>query len=94
MATVIEQGPSPGYVFKTIDAGREGWSALSPIEKALRDLINGLEYGYPLCCIEEYCLDSLEGRYSAWRRGTVPWGFGKYVPCSKCCAEMGRGIIP
>jgi hypothetical protein len=76
------------------DLGVTTWAPLPPIEDAIRVMEKGLHYGYPLCCIEEYAIDMLEGRHPAMRRGTLSTGTGDglYVPCSQCCREIGRDI--
>lgn len=83
------------YKYPHFDCGVESWSKRPRLDQAMWDLACGIYFGYPLCCVEEYCLDTVEGRLSGWRRRSVPDGHGnKYVPCSKCCEEMGRLFIP
>lgn len=79
------------YRWKAEDFGIVTWSKYSPIEEAFRAVEFGIFFGYPLCCILEYAFDVIDKRHSFVRRGNVPSGFGgRYVPCSKCCEEMGR----
>lgn len=53
----------------------------------------GYRWGYPACCVNEFAEDVLAGRLPAVRRGSVtsPNG-GRYVPCSRCCEQIGREI--
>jgi hypothetical protein len=46
----------------------------------LRHFINGVKYGYPLCCIINFCIDSIVGLPSGISRG-VRHRLGGYVPC-------------
>jgi hypothetical protein len=43
----------------------------------------GLYFGYPLCCIEAFCLD--EPRPDDWREAARLLG---YVPCAACLADL------
>lgn len=81
-----------GYLYRTDDLGMTTFNKLDRFTDAMCALVNGLKYGYPICCILEFCFDSIDGRLSALRRGGVPNGndSGVYVPCSKCCEEIGR----
>lgn len=82
------------YRFPVVDQGYEGRFDLPPIERALRDVERGIADGYPLCCVLEFALDTLENRYPGARRGSVPDGAGGiYVPCTACCEAMGRETI-
>lgn len=72
------------------DLGVTGWFDLPTIQRALRDVEAGLFYGYPLCCIEEFCMDTLDGLYSGLRRGHIDTDDGRrYVPCTTCCERAG-----
>jgi len=78
---------------KVVDLGIEGLRRGSTPEVAAAvAAINGLKYGYPSCCVEEYTWDLEHGRWPAARRGTVPTDTGRYVPCSRCCLRIGREI--
>lgn len=79
------------YKWRNDDLGFTTYSNRPPIDKAFRDIECGVNYGYPLCCVLEYAFDIINGRHPAIRRGTVPDGNGGvYVPCSRCCEEIGR----
>src|SRR5579875_2672077 len=55
-----------------------------PIRRAFLAVECGVAFGYPLCCVEAYALDVLDGRLPAALRGTVPLGarHARYVPCA------------
>lgn len=84
----------PPYV--ETDVGLTIRSPLSRSQRAMHALLDGVRFGYPLCCVEEFVSDILEGRHPSVRRGSVPLGErdAVYVPCSRCCEEMGRVFIP
>jgi hypothetical protein len=45
----------------------------------------GRLYGYPLCCILEFCWDDIMCRASGELRGNVdPWQLAGWVPCRRC----------
>jgi hypothetical protein len=55
---------------------------LQRLSKARRDFVVGVRYGYPLCCVLNYTLDSVLGTPAALRRGeTLNPRTGTYVPC-------------
>lgn len=92
--TVQALAERAGHPHRKVDLGVEVWGRWSPIEAAIRALANGLCFGYPLCCVEEFALDQLAGRCPALRRGWLPTETGgRYVPCSGCCREIGRETL-
>lgn len=74
----------------SIDLGVQVWCAAdgdcSVLEHAMHHLRQGLDDGYPLCCVLEFVEDCLvRGWHPAMRRGSVPDGSGGvYVPCTRC----------
>jgi len=55
---------------------------LNRVAKAKRDFVVGVRYGYPLCCVLNYALDSALGTPAGLRRGeTYDPRSGTYVPC-------------
>lgn len=55
---------------------------LSRFFRAGRAFVSGLKYGYPICCVANYSLDSFLGIPSGLSRGEdrAP-SLGTYVPC-------------
>ncbi len=54
------------------------------IEKTITDLLTGIKYKYPLCCILEFCFDTLIGKNNhAFRKGKIiiHREISDYVPC-------------
>ena len=55
---------------------------LGNVARALVDIVRGLRFGYPVCCVFNYSLDSLLGIPSGLSRGEVVRPTtGAYVPC-------------
>lgn len=55
---------------------------LNRISGAIRAFTSGLKYGYPICCVANYSLDSFLGVPSGLSRGeTYVASIGTYVPC-------------
>lgn len=80
--------------FEVIDLGVRITGPFPPIARALHAVVQGVREGYPLCCVEEFAVDVLEGRHPGIRRGSVPTAAGGcYVPCTSCCAAIGREVI-
>jgi hypothetical protein len=54
----------------------------SRLFRAIRAFVSGLEYGYPICCVANYSLDTFLGIPSGLSRGEeyAP-SVGTYVPC-------------
>lgn len=71
----------------------------TPEQREWADRINGKQYGYPACCVQEYLADQRAGRY--------PWGtrmqeipgldrcptarpdlYLGYVPCRACARRL------
>jgi len=46
----------------------------------------GIMYGYPACCIYEFCIDFMHNRQPAKLRGLSDEPT-KHVPCSKCASK-------
>ena len=64
------------------------WQVFRRLTRAKRDLVAGLRYGYPVCCVLNYTLDSILGlpgglsrgeRFDSKSRGFVPCHFHKHV---------------
>lgn len=57
----------------------------------------GEKYGYPTCCIDQFCDDIRAGRPPYLTRGArliSPSGEGGYVPCDSCLTRgRASGII-
>jgi len=52
------------------------------LTRAARDLVAGLRYGYPPCCVLNYAFDSILGLPAGLNRGEkVDSETGTYVPC-------------
>jgi len=55
---------------------------LDRLSKSIRDLVSGLRYGYPVCCVFNYFLDSFLSIPSGLSRGEITDPtLGTYVPC-------------
>lgn len=88
-ATLLAEHP-----FSVTDLGLTTYSDRPATLKALQAVERGIGFGYPLCCVEEFAVDVLEGRLPALRRGSVRLELGgRYVPCSGCCEQMGRVML-
>ncbi len=72
------------HLFSTYDMGVIVYSKVPNTIGALIKLEVGLQEGYPLCCVQEFAIDTLEGRHPAVRRGTVTLGDKTWVPCASC----------
>ena len=67
---------------RTTVAGEPLLRVLDKLSKSKRDLMLGLRYGYPLCCVLNFTLDSLRGIPSGLSRGeSYNEKLGSYVPC-------------
>jgi hypothetical protein len=55
---------------------------LGCVTRAIESVVHGLKFGYPVCCVFNYSLDSLLGIPSGLSRGeTVTPTRTEYVPC-------------
>ncbi len=61
------------------------------ILKAVNDLIAGIRYHYPICCVLNFCLDTLLDRPSAQLRYSDRTD---YVECFLHIRKYGRKAIP
>jgi hypothetical protein len=63
-------------------AGKLLLRVLDRLSKSKRDFMLGLSYGYPLCCVLNFTIDSLLGVPSGLSRGeSYSRKLGSYVPC-------------
>jgi hypothetical protein len=58
--------------------------------KAINDLIIGARYRYPLCCVLNFCIDTLLDRPCAQLR----YGQKEYVECAIHIRKHGKRIVP
>jgi hypothetical protein len=62
--------------------GRSRMQVWDRLSKSKGDFIVGLRYGYPLCCVLNFTIDSLLGIPSGLSRGESHHAeIGPYVPC-------------
>jgi hypothetical protein len=61
------------------------------ILKAVKAFLAGIHYGYPLCCILNFCIDSLLDRPAAQLRWSDKTEF---VECCFHVRKHGKQIIP
>jgi hypothetical protein len=54
------------------------------VDRTYLSYADGLDEGYPECCISAFCDDVAADRYSARLRGTVRRDGLDYVPCEAC----------
>jgi hypothetical protein len=60
------------------------------ILKAINDFIAGIHYGYPLCCVLNFCIDTLLNRPCAQLR----YSDKEYVECFMHIRKHGKNPIP
>jgi hypothetical protein len=60
------------------------------IRKAIIDLIAGFNYHYPICCVLNFCLDTLLNRPCAQLR----YSDNEYVECFLHIKKCGRKTVP
>ena len=72
------------YKGKIISEGR----SIHPTVYALISIVHGMYYKYPLCCIKQFTIETLNSEPSGYKRNlhfdcSETNGTG-YVPCDKC----------
>lgn len=73
------------------DAGEEATGSHARLRGAMADIRRGRYYGYPVCCIAHYCLDTMLGRPPALTRA---WQLSETEPSDATqvvCGFLHRG---
>jgi len=75
------------HILKSMDVGQTilRYNALGNDNRSLwfrfRQVREGLRWGYPICCIIDYCFSERPG----WKYGWLPSKQGgRYIPCRLC----------